>query len=1180
MKNLLLAAILLISTLHTHAQFRKEFLGELPSDFKKFPQSHLVYFNYRYDNYNYVQVIDSITGQYLTKQNTGQYKKYQDDQEYVFAQFDGYFLGYEQEENAPPLLDSLEDGIYVMYYSTIPIANKDTVEFRSNIVSAIIPIVNNKAHGVVKWYFSNGLLKQETNYVNGEKQGASFFQDVYSLTEMSLPFVHVTQMNYTKNSLDGEFISYLELNPVFEGKKRTNLLIKTTSNYVKGSLDGEIEFRINDQIIFSGFYKEDKPSSKWEIYDWKIKNQKVVVTLRTKFEINDEEQLLKEEYFHRTTFNKNPRGFEDYNISSINRAGERRKAYMHFHFWQTQLPTYDFKNNENIFTLSEFDEISYLSDCENLGSIPKNYIRTNEIPRDFSYALTDKTGNNVLIEDVAKICGTVFDFKNYTEYYPNGQLRCSFDFSKPEELYASKVYYPDGKVMNEVKIENGIYHQYWYDSIGKLLEHSTHESNGKFIELVESSKFKTIDGFYCKKVGDEWQFPGKTAYNLDQDTAFVYKASFNQNLKLSYIHRHDPKTGKGRIEKYDGENAFLVNDYFIDKERHKVTYDCRMKIGDLTISKNQTYNLDSIQYLNGIYDSVTWQLLNYLEYWSNDYLHTAIVYEKGKPCTKPFKIVYGNNEKLRITSTKKLVTIYCSDKYSSLMVNFLSSIETFLGSNYVTNKNDYLSDEHYKKLTLKTLEFSLVDGEIAGNIQRTSACGFPLETIYLNEGITIQYNGYPQLHFTWEQDETHNYGDSVYSYVSLISKHKANEYSSITTFNALGKLTGFDSTNYVTKESFTNHQADFIGSSSHKKDSIYLNYTLNYVGEEFNYFEYNKEKNLCQEYDEEGRIIKNYRITDGRIDHITTYDTLSNITSEIKLINGYMEFQTNYKNGFISSTQSFDLKDSVQPILQKFPHDLDKTLFVWDSRIKTDHGYMNPRSSSTEYLRSYTKIYQNNQVVAEGELHYSAKQGLWKYSYSNQLPYTIEYRDTFVSGTEGLRFIRFSNYKDPLHNLMCHGTIAKIKWYSASNALFSEGMLYEFDKEYTCLQDAYTEQFLIDYSLYNSKPTAGTTEYIVNYYPNGNKMNEGTIVNGKPDGLWKWYHNDGLLYEVGKYKNGVREGRWLKGDLSKIRFMGETCLNEESNDYNEMLKHISVTITYFEKGEPGLTIHHDLQTGE
>ena len=50
------------------------------------------------------------------------------------------------------------------------------------------------------------------------------------------------------------------------------------------------------------------------------------------------------------------------------------------------------------------------------------------------------------------------------------------------------------------------------------------------------------------------------------------------------------------------------------------------------------------------------------------------------------------------------------------------------------------------------------------------------------------------------------------------------------------------------------------------------------------------------------------------------------------------------------------------------------------------------------------------------------------------------------------------------------------------------------------------------------------------YHPNKQKAQEGKIENGKPIGPWKLWHANGKLHWKGSYKDGVKDGVWIRYD--------------------------------------------------
>ena len=46
------------------------------------------------------------------------------------------------------------------------------------------------------------------------------------------------------------------------------------------------------------------------------------------------------------------------------------------------------------------------------------------------------------------------------------------------------------------------------------------------------------------------------------------------------------------------------------------------------------------------------------------------------------------------------------------------------------------------------------------------------------------------------------------------------------------------------------------------------------------------------------------------------------------------------------------------------------------------------------------------------------------------------------------------------------------------------------------------------------------------YYSNGQLLGIGNLKDSKEDGLWKFYYDNGKLSIIGKYKDGKRDGTW------------------------------------------------------
>ena len=76
------------------------------------------------------------------------------------------------------------------------------------------------------------------------------------------------------------------------------------------------------------------------------------------------------------------------------------------------------------------------------------------------------------------------------------------------------------------------------------------------------------------------------------------------------------------------------------------------------------------------------------------------------------------------------------------------------------------------------------------------------------------------------------------------------------------------------------------------------------------------------------------------------------------------------------------------------------------------------------------------------------------------------------------------------------------------------------------------------------------------------------------------YHYLGKLNKFGNYVLGKRNGRWLSGDLSKTKYLGEICLNPNMPDIEEEIKYrenmLDIEIIYYILGKSFHTEMYDI----
>lgn len=315
-------------------------------------------------------------------------------------------------------------------------------------------------------------------------------------------------------------------------------------------------------------------------------------------------------------------------------------------------------------------------------------------------------------------------------------------------------------------------------------------------------------------------------------------------------------------------------------------------------------------------------------------------------------------------------------------------------------------------------------------------------------------------------------------------------------------------------------------------------------------------------YHTNGKLAKRgFFLTGQPIDDYEAFDTLGFKYQYVKFQYNQPVEEKIWEENQLSVRYLFDWKDSIPFQISDIA---GSTSF---ERLASDMGLIQNPYSEPYYGRpslvdktginyNITKYYPNDTVARYGNISKGKKVGLWKhFSYEGKALYEANYFDTILQINDSIRF----KSKGILTLLDDKGKpssksyiIEKVEKYDCSHADHNEErMLYTF-------WEADTSQHRIN-------------GYVKNYYDNGAIQNEGNVVDGLPTGTWKMYDSDGQLNQVGNYKQGKRDGRWLSGDLSNVKNMSEICLNpnlenlEEIMSYQEKL--LDVSVIYYGMGK-------------
>jgi len=216
-----------------------------------------------------------------------------------------------------------------------------------------------------------------------------------------------------------------------------------------------------------------------------------------------------------------------------------------------------------------------------------------------------------------------------------------------------------------------------------------------------------------------------------------------------------------------------------------------------------------------------------------------------------------------------------------------------------------------------------------------------------------------------------------------------------------------------------------------------------------------------------------------------------------------------------------------------------------------------------EALTEYNEEYYYDRIdTAASAASYSPnsyKIGLWTYFDPQGIKlYEIDYSDTtdLILGKDTTR------------------GIAIYKAFYENGQLRYSGRLLEEANMLDCESDLPERDFTVLYDAYFAKDgaplvTKGTGALKI-FYNNEMVRYEGEVINGQKNGWWKEYNKEGKIIGAGKYVNGIKQGRWLYGDLTGINYLDDRCFeSEDMKLYLQQMVQYSLEIReeVYENGE-------------
>ncbi len=148
-----------------------------------------------------------------------------------------------------------------------------------------------------------------------------------------------------------------------------------------------------------------------------------------------------------------------------------------------------------------------------------------------------------------------------------------------------------------------------------------------------------------------------------------------------------------------------------------------------------------------------------------------------------------------------------------------------------------------------------------------------------------------------------------------------------------------------------------------------------------------------------------------------------------------------------------------------------------------------------------------------------------------------------------------------------------IEFYSNGNLKYEGQLVDEYDEQ-DCVSDLKEQAFEVNYKTYINEQgdtlVKNGNGKVAVFYRDGLLEYEGEVKNKLPEGWWKKYNKEGKLIQVGQYKEGLKHGRWLQGDLTGINYLDDKCFESEQEkvvEQEEVKLKISIIEFFYDKGK-------------
>ena len=1107
---------------------------------------------------------------------------------------------YTKERDIVPFLGSLPDGKYVQYFDTFALLLPDgKSKTMTSSVSGYFTMKNNLLEGEAVWLNVKGDTLKIGQFSKGQKVGEWNIQSrrpEYSISQKSashyidfgFPLVDtIREISFYENGIqNGKYFFYENSKyPLVEGSYKDNVAV------------GEW---LERQVSYTGLGKKRKRNRNNEI-----------ITFR--YSLDNSKQVVKRPMIRYNLIS-------EYDYASEFDFDSKYEPIIQFHkLYAIAYPTEeDIELDEEKVETYEGGEEDYYEEGEEYYE-EEEYYNESYVRTKYDY----ETGEEISYAKLIDSLGMTFNYTGvYEKRYPNGKLMVRYEFKDGQLLEEDTIYWDNGKVYDVITFDtdSNQYTRRVFDYSGTLYKEIVFDSIGDFVRVnfePETIKYINIDGYIAEnRLNSGKYFFYDKLDTLDHemnDSIVLFRSWYKGDTSLLYNRTYYPDEKKLSFDLYSvmGSSSLEAEITFGDDFNNWTGWK-NYYAGDLKLETKSSASFSEFY----TKDTIPQRHVNaFAEYF--EVTDDQTLYSKGQAYSGPVEISFGHkkfsmstgnklqinfgnnprkykkldqqvkkyrqtgkikNEMLfRIIDASETDEQYASGIYSNLFGGSLNQLVEFPYGNY-DDYGGYEGEGGGFYPTTSKVVGQYMNGKPSGLWKVFDQKGKLISEVnYLNgelEGTMNSYTyAYPREKKSYGYEDS--YGDSMpkrrtYYLSSKYEFKNGMVNGTALSFNWLGETTVSENYRDGMKEGKAFERNKLAHTNLNYENGSLDGYVRTYLTlpkkDSMILFDLNFQNGLLQgeskSYHTNGKIAKKGFFLNGDpIDDYEAYDTLGFKYHYVKFLYSFPVEEKIWEENQLSVRYLFDWRDSIEfsPSDITSTQSLDRVLYKLgigrDNMYEPYYGRPSiVNKSGIDY--HMTKYYPNDSIARDGSLSAGKKVGCWKfYSYEGEFLHEADYFDTIIVINDSVKFKAKGILTD----------------YNAAGDKLSESYIIEKFEKYDCSHtDHYEIRQLM--TIWQANDSLNRFNgYVKNYYDNGVLQNEGNMKDGLPAGVWKYYDPYGKLNQVGEFVLGKRNGRWLGGDLSKTKYLGDICLNPNMPNIEEVIKYreklLDIIITNYKMGK-------------